>query len=655
MPLLLIAAGVASAQQRFNDTINVTATRTPTRLGDSASSVVVLSREALSTSAAATVDDALRQVPGFSLFRRSGSRTANPTTQGLSLRGIGASGASRALVLDDGIPLNDPFGGWIYWGRVPRAALDRVEIVRGGASDLYGSSALSGVVQFVRRATSPPTIVIDASSGLQQTSSISFYAAGDSGAWGGSLAGDLFTTAGYVLVDRSQRGTVDGRADSRHGALDATLERRFAGDARAFLRGSKYRESRNNGTPLQTNDTTILQLAGGSDSHPFGGTLLVRAYGSDHDYEQTFSAVAADRTSERLTVDQRVPSRSAGGSAQWSAGALVGGGSAHALLIGVEGREVSGASDELQFWSLGTTAVRADGRQRIGAVFMQDLVALTPKTSLAASLRFDAWRNFDARRDGAALPERDDGSWSPRVAVVHRVTDRLSLTASGNRAFRAPTLNELYRGFRVGNVVTLANQSLGPERLSAFEIGARMETLDRHASLRTTLFWMTTSDAIANVTRSITPSVITRQRQNVGGSRSRGAEIEGELRPGRQWRVSAGYLLADSIVTSGQLEGKRLPQVPRHQATLQGAFSQEPLTVALAARWSGSQFDDDLNQFPLRGYFVADAFGSYRIGSRMSLTLAGENLFDRRIEVSATPVVTLGQPRAWRIGVRYMR
>src|SRR5881227_210364 len=132
--------------------ITVTATRTKERLADTPASVVVLNREALANTSAPAVDDALRQVPGFTLFRRAGSRTANPTTQGVSLRGIGASGASRALVLDDGVPLNDPFGGWIYWGRIPLVAIDRAEVVRGGASDLYGSGAMSGVVQFVRRA-----------------------------------------------------------------------------------------------------------------------------------------------------------------------------------------------------------------------------------------------------------------------------------------------------------------------------------------------------------------------------------------------------------------------------------------------------------------------------------------------------------------------
>src|SRR5438128_2376207 len=120
----------------------ITVTAHPAPLADTPEDVMVVTPEALQTTAAPAVDDTLRQVPGFTLFRRSGSRTANPTSQGVSLRGIGASGASRALVLEDGIPLNDPFGGWVMWGRIPQAALARVEVMRGGASDLYGSAAV---------------------------------------------------------------------------------------------------------------------------------------------------------------------------------------------------------------------------------------------------------------------------------------------------------------------------------------------------------------------------------------------------------------------------------------------------------------------------------------------------------------------------------
>ncbi|WP_352430871.1 TonB-dependent receptor plug domain-containing protein [Pyrinomonas sp.] len=156
---------VTLAPAAFNERVNVTAARVPMSIGDTPQSARTLSDRELLTTAAPTLDDALRQVVGFALFRRAGSRTANPTSQGVSLRGIGASGASRALVLVDGVPLNDPFGGWVYWGRVPMAAIERVEVLRGAASDLYGSSALGGVVQIITRRPERPILVADASLG----------------------------------------------------------------------------------------------------------------------------------------------------------------------------------------------------------------------------------------------------------------------------------------------------------------------------------------------------------------------------------------------------------------------------------------------------------------------------------------------------------
>lgn len=181
----------ASSQLRFmlkpaNVTAQVTisATRTDTRLDETAASIVVLGQKELETTAALTLDDSLRQVPGFSLFRRSGSRTANPTTQGVSLRGLGASGASRAVVLADGIPLNDPFGGWVYWDRVTRVSVAAVEVLRGSSSQLYGSGALGGVVNIVTKTRRANSFLLETSYGNESTPSASIFLSGKRGEWG---------------------------------------------------------------------------------------------------------------------------------------------------------------------------------------------------------------------------------------------------------------------------------------------------------------------------------------------------------------------------------------------------------------------------------------------------------------------------------------
>jgi len=586
------------------DSITVTATRTETRVADTPASVVVLSQETLRTTAAPTLDDALRQVAGFTLFRRSGSRVANPTAQGVTLRGVGASGASRALVLDDGVPLNDPFGGWVYWGRVPRVAIDRAEVLRGGASDLYGSSAMGGVIQFVRSRES--LLRVETSAGSQRTGAASLFF----GARNVSVAADVLTTDGYVLVRPSQRGSVDVPADSRHAAVDVTL--RGAG---AFVRGSYYGEERANGTPLQVNDTQIRQLAAGFDR----GALSLRAHASDQDYYQTFSAVAADRNSERLTVVQRVPSRGAGATAQWTQAF----GSRHVVLAGLEGRYAKGRSDEER----GAAFVSAGGTQETGALYVEDLFAVTPSLSVTAGLRADWWRETEL---------------SPRLSALWRATPSLALSASAYRGFRAPTLNELHRGFRVGNVSTLPNAGLRSEILTGYEVGARFR------SARLTLFDMRVEDTIANVTLSVTPALITRQRQNLGATRSRGAELDAEKRIGTGWRLAGSWLYVGATVDGS---GLRVPQVPRHQATAQAAWRNAGLQV----RWSAMQFDDDRNELRLDGALVVDAFAAVPLRRGFDLTFAVENAFDEAVEVSATPVVTLGQPRAIRLGLRYAR
>jgi iron complex outermembrane receptor protein len=604
MYALLIAALLA--QTTMSESITVTATRTATRVADTPASVVVLSEETLANTAAATTDDALRQVAGFTLFRRAGSRVANPTAQGVTLRGVGASGASRALVLDDGVPLNDPFGGWVYWGRVPRAGLDRVEVLRGGGSELYGSAAMGGVVQFIRRKT--PGVSADVSAGSEETGTATLFF----GAKHFVASADFLTTDGFVLVRPEERGAVDVAADSRHATVDLT-----ARNDGAFVRSSFYRESRNNGTPLQVNDTTIRNLAAGADL----GAWTLRAYGSDQDYFQTFSAIANDRQSERLTIEQRVPSRAYGGSVQWTRSVF----GRHVVVAGADLRDVRGTSDELRFAANGTTShVVAGGTQQTAAAYLEDVFAATHELTVTAGLRADRW-------------ERET-QLNPRVSVLWR-----TFSASAYSAFRAPTLNELYRGFRVGNVNTLPNSALKAEDMTGFELGARAR------NARLTLFWSTLTNTIANVTLGTSNGTITRQRANLGRTWSRGAELDADWRLGRDTRASVGWLFVDATVREGELRGRRLPQVPRNQLTAQLQWR----TIGVQTRWSAAQFDDDLNQLPLRGYFVADAFASHPLGRGVDLTVAVENILNENVQVSATPVITLGQPRAVRVGLRY--
>jgi outer membrane receptor protein involved in Fe transport len=645
----------------ISEEVVVTATRSPARLGDTAASVRVVSARELETSASPAIDDALRQVPGFALFRRSGSRTANPTSQGVSLRGIGASGASRAVILEDGVPLNDPFGGWVYWGRVPRAALERIEVLRGGASDLWGDGALSGAVQLVRREPDlPASLLFEGSAGSQGTEEASLFSAVRLGSYRVLVAGERLATDGYVPVAEEFRGPVDVAAGSRHTAADLTVERRD--DAgRTFLRGSFFDEDRENGTPLQVNDTQIVQLTAGGDRAAGAGAVSARVWASDQDYHQTFSAIAADRASERQTRLQDVPSDSLGISLQWST-ALA----AHALLAGIESRQVRGESREEVFAGSGSSFVTAGGEERSGALFVQDAFAAGARWTVTGGVRIDAWQNREGRRstrvsrDAPSATERfadrDETAWSPRLSVLYRAAPDVTLSASAYRSFRAPTLNELYRTFRVGNVETVANENLGEERLSGAEAGAAISP--GRVFARAVLYWMEVEDPIVNVTLSSTPAVITRQRRNLGRIRSRGVELDGEARIGRDWRVALGYLFSDSTVVDApglpDVEGRWTPQAARQQGSLGIRWDRPAVALAaLQARWVGRQFEDDQNQLRLGPYWTLDAYVSRAVASGMNVFIAGENLLDERYDVGRTPVATVGPGRSWRAGVRW--
>jgi len=324
----------------FGEEVTVTGGRRQ-GLGETPASISVVSSEDLAATAAPVLDDALRYVPGFTLFRRTGSRVANPTAQGVTLRGLGASGASRALVLDDGVPMNDPFGGWVYWGRVPRGSLDRVEVLRGGGSHRYGSGALAGVVQLVRRTGSEQRLDLDGSFGSQRTFQGAVNAQAGQEHWTIRVAADGLSNGGYVLVDDAVRGPVDTRSRARFLTEEVTVEYGWTGGTRLFARGNIYSEDRHNGTPLQTNQSEVKTAALGFDRPGSAGAFSVRAYFTDQLFEQTFSNVAPDRRTETLSREQRVPSSASGFLATWSH--AFGG---RTVLVGVDQGRVTGRTEE---------------------------------------------------------------------------------------------------------------------------------------------------------------------------------------------------------------------------------------------------------------------------------------------------------------------
>ena len=628
----------------FADAIVVTATRGDARTTSAAAPVSILTASDLALAPPTPLDDALKVVPGFSLFRRTTSRSANPTTQGAGLRGLSASGASRALVLADGQPLNDPFGGWVYWNRVPVTGIDRVEVVRGGASDLYGADALVGVVQVVTRRPTSPMLRAEGAAATHDTGRLSAFGGGGRKALTISAGAEASHTDGYILVGDDDRGVVDTPAGGEYGVVRADVGYHAGPALTARLGGDLFDERRENGTPLQTNSTDLRQLRAAMEGRARGTTWRLTGQAGEQTYRQVFSSIAGNRTSETLTVQQRVPASQHGvGLTVQSRVAGID------LLAGADTRDVAATNLERAFFPDGRlrATTSTPGYQRTSGAYVQGTVAPASTVTVSVGARGDVRQ---AARSQGWLD--GDSAVSPRAAVTWALQPSVIVRGSLGWSFRAPTLNERYRGFRVGNVVTQPNPFLIPEVLRSIEGGVAW--LPRNGALRVTVFRNDLDDAVTNVTITTTPELITRRRENVGGIAAWGSEMEGEWRLSTRVTVTGALGLTRShFVDYAPLEGLAVPQVPRWQANA-GVRGAGPLGLALAAhvRVFGEQFDDDRNTLILGSGAVVDVSVLRAAGRRTTFFLNLENLLDDQYEVGRSPVATYGQPFTLHAGVR---
>ncbi len=536
----------------------VSAARLPQAPQHVAATVRQIEREALQAAPTATLDGALRAIPGFSLFRRSDSFTANPTAQGVSLRGLGPSGASRSLVLLDGVPLNDPFGGWVAWTKVPREGLERAELVPGGGAAAWGNAALGGVVQLL---TTPaittfaerdaggafPTTATwvsrlhgraAASFGDFNTRSFEFFTTQPAGRGAVQLLGNTFATDGFSLVAPERRGSIDVDAWSRHRWL-ALRWRTPIGESLEFSATARgYEEFRGNGTPYTRNGSRekfISTSLASSPSKNFAWSIV--AYTQDHSFASTFSSVTAARTAETPASDQfAVPATAFGG--EWTGvwqhddGART--------SAGADARFVRGETREHFTFAAGNfTRLRvAGGRQSAVGLFVLHDHPLAKTLHFNGGGRLDSWTEANGHRRetdrNSSTVFRDDHyagrngtELSPSAGLVWNPVGAWRFRANAQHAFRRPTLNELYRPFRQGANVTEANATLRTERVTSGEVGAEWTNFDcrstvipgsprsdgvipLHAfpmvpprpllTLGVTAFWNDLRDAVGNVT-----------------------------------------------------------------------------------------------------------------------------------------------------------
>jgi outer membrane receptor protein involved in Fe transport len=662
------------------ESVTVTATRSERRTGDVPASVNLLVREDIKQSPAMVADDVLRQIPTFSLFRRTSSLASHPTAQGVSLRGIGPSGVSRTLVLLDGVPFNDPFGGWVYWSRMPLESADRIEVVDSSSSSLYGNYAMGGVIHFVTSRPAARTFELKSQYGSRNSPKVDFLGSHVWGKLGVAVDGNAFNTDGYPIVRASERGAVDNNAAVRFWNLNLKADYAPTDRVRAFFRAGYFNERRDNGKAStidgaeEANDTTWRSASGGVRIRmPDQSDLQATIFTDVETFHSNFLAVPAatpPRSIGRMTLRQTVPTKGVGGMAQWSRAF----GGAHYVTAGTDWRWVDGDSEERGLDAVTGTQVTLErvsgGTQRSVGVFVQDLIAPIPDLTVTLSARVDSWRNYDGHNlehtvpsgtptagHDPALPTRSDTVASPRVAALYHVTDQIGVWGDVGWGFRAPTLNELYRQFRVGPTLTLANNALGPERLVGGEAGLTLTPASR-VTIRTSWFDNRVKDPVSNVTISPPGAAVTQQRQNLGRTRIWGVQSDVEYRPGASWKLSGGYVYDQAKVTENPenraLVGNVLPQVPTHRGTMRVVYANPRYaTVAASFQFVGAQFDEDQNLIARRlpKYAVMDLSAARAIGRTFEVFLGVQNLFDAEYFVGTLPT-TVGAPRLVSAGFR---
>ena len=655
----------------YVEQVIVTAARLPPTAAEAAFSVVHLSEHDLVRTQ--RVDEAVSQTPGVSLFRRTSSLSANPTTQGISLRAIAPSGAGRTLVTLDGVPLNDPFGGWVIWSQLAPDSLSGVDIVRGAGAGPYGAGALTGVIGLKERDAGIAGDVSVGELGSQRASAAAVSTLGRFEFFGAAF---YDKSDGYVPVRGDAQGAADTKADLEAKSISGRVDM-ATGLGLLSLRGGFFEEDRGAGLAGARANASGNVFSATLVRTPRGDALgwRLQAWRRTSDLFNSSVSVAADRsTTTPANSQDKTPATGWGlnGALRQKIGGME-------WELGADARLNDGEERERYSYSGGTyTRNRVAGGKTSVVGAYADGSWTTGSWLVAGGLRLDHWENTDGFRvernalTGAVLldqrpADRDGEVVSGRLGVTREIGDGTVARLAGYTGFRPASLNELYRPFRVGNDVTEANAGLKPEVLQGLEAGISHK--GGKGLIEATAFWNRIDDPIVNVTLGAGPGTfpiggfipaggVLRQRQNAGTIDAFGLEARAERKVGAvtlSTALSATDARLDGGSTAPQLTGKRPAQAPIWSATAGlSADLTDTLTLATDLTWEGKRFEDDLNSRVLDPAHRLDARLDWRVRPLVTAYVAGDNLLDADIQTSRTAdgVAGYAAPRVVRVGLR---
>ncbi len=654
-----------------------TATRSPTEARLVAATVNVLTPQHIATSAARETQDLLREIPAVELPRTSS--LVGGTAQIVSIRGVDEG---RTAVLFDGIPVNDAWGEWIDWGRVPKSMLDRVEVVEGGTSSLYGNGAMGGIISFFSKPMSPGDISFSADGGQRDAQHLSLSAGVPIiGAVTASVSGDYQAGGGYVLLDPAKVGAIDVRSQVYQRNGYARLNYAPSSTISAFITGHLYGDNRELGTPLAIQSRQQRSIDFGLDlGRVAAGQLSLRGWDGRQDEHQRASTIrAGGRAFEDSSVTALIPSHDWGASAIWTRSAVL---HLQSVSVGGDYRGYNGNFDEVNFnttcpgANCGTVTRRilSGGDQALSGAFVQAIAAPIKPLRVELSARVDHWKNAngfsnDANAGRVDFPDSSKTAFSPRIGVRYQVAPRFALHAAGYTAFRAPNLAELYRKQISATSITLPNPYLAAETANGREIGFDWEATN-WLQLKGTYYTADYNDFNVPVTfttnRPAACGTIAtcRQRQNVNKSRSQGAEGYVAIRPVPSLFISAAVMYDDarqqSGLTTAQLSNKaKINRVPSPKQVVRATWTSA-LLGEYTAIWRFEGHTTTLQGATLDPYAVYDLQVRRQVVRGLQGFAALENVGNTKYQINlsgtgAAALISYGMPRTFRAGMTVSR
>jgi iron complex outermembrane receptor protein len=666
----------------------VSATRTQIEAAKVASTVNVLTPEQVRQSPARESQDLLREIPAIELPRTSS--LVGGTAQIVSIRGVDEG---RTNVLFDGVPVNDAWGEWIDWGRVPKAMLDRVEVVEGGTSSLYGNGAMGGLISFFSRPLAPGAMQLQLDAGSRDARH-GFVAAGlpRLGAFTANVSGDYQEKGGYKTI-----GAGAGPADIVSNVIQRNAFARVAyepsADWSAFATGHLFGDSRALGTALTFANRDFRSVDFGfAHRSLMNGSLEIRAFDGRQIENQRSSAFRSGtgivaRSIEDSSLTAEIPSHEWGGSAMWTRN---GAWRLESFSVGADFRHYQGDFNEIDFVTAGcptsanchriSQTVSSGGAQSLSGAFVQAIAAPLSKLRVELSARVDQWNNGNAGAvttpytNGTAgtatrttYADKSAGAFTPRVGARYQLHSTFSVHSAVYKAFRAPNLAELYRKQVSSTQITVPNPSLSAETALGREAGFDWQPVDWFQTKGT---WYVAEYNNFNVPTTLTGTArpaecgtvtTCRTRLNVNKSRSQGGEAYIAVRPVQALYLSAGVNYDDARQQSGlpaTATDKTKPhinRVPSPKQTIRASYST-PQLGDYTVIWRHEGKTTTLQGLSLEPFTVVDANIQRQVVPGLRGFLSVENIGDKKypVNISGT-VVTNGLPRTVRVGVEAYR